>query len=108
MVVADMSEVGFDMWFRSAVEMGRFFKGGPMDDLTACTKKTVDIITMFIDPAHQTVGQTWMANCLSGPFQRAIKAYNDFLVANELNHSRVAGDSGASDSTAVVPAVVDR
>eukprot|EP00972_Heterocapsa_arctica_P023478 3458367-Heterocapsa_arctica.AAC.1 len=79
MVVAEQSEIGLDMWFRSAVEMGRFFKGGPTDDLTACTKRTVAIITKFFDPVLQTAGQTWMANGLAGPFKRAILAYNAFL-----------------------------
>eukprot|EP00972_Heterocapsa_arctica_P072684 10730523-Heterocapsa_arctica.AAC.1 len=48
-----------------------------------------------------------MANGLAGPFRRAILAYNAFLVANKLEHSTVAGVGGASDSSAVAPAVVD-
>eukprot|EP00972_Heterocapsa_arctica_P051817 7622306-Heterocapsa_arctica.AAC.1 len=79
MVVADDSEIGINKWFKDAVEMGRFFKGGSTDDLTACTIKTVERITRFIDPALQTVGQTWIANCLTGPFQRAVQAYKDYL-----------------------------
>eukprot|EP00972_Heterocapsa_arctica_P046881 6920177-Heterocapsa_arctica.AAC.1 len=79
MVLADQAEIGLDKWFKDAVETGRFFKGASTDDLTACTIKTVERITVCIDPALQTVGQTWMANCLAGPFLRAVKAYNDYL-----------------------------
>eukprot|EP00972_Heterocapsa_arctica_P037956 5586631-Heterocapsa_arctica.AAC.1 len=34
MVVAGDSEIGTDKWFQNAVELNRFFKGGPLDGLT--------------------------------------------------------------------------
>eukprot|EP00972_Heterocapsa_arctica_P031715 4671461-Heterocapsa_arctica.AAC.1 len=44
MVVAGDSEIGSDKWFQNAVELSRFYKGDPTEDLTVCAQKTVDRI----------------------------------------------------------------
>eukprot|EP00972_Heterocapsa_arctica_P042317 6237331-Heterocapsa_arctica.AAC.1 len=83
------SEIGLDKWVQNAVELSRFFKGGPLDNITGSAQKTVDRIKLFISPEHQTPGQAWMANCTTAPFKRAPEAYTAYLIANGLSLSTV-------------------
>eukprot|EP00972_Heterocapsa_arctica_P088100 12989754-Heterocapsa_arctica.AAC.1 len=99
MTIAKQSEIGLNEWFRTAVETEQFFKGED-DNVSWCTKKTIERLMMFIDPVLQTSGQRWLAEGLTRPLRNAVEAYKDFLLIENHAGNIFRPFSGASDSSA--------
>eukprot|EP00972_Heterocapsa_arctica_P036907 5433974-Heterocapsa_arctica.AAC.1 len=89
MIIASDGDIGMNRWYRDAVELSRFYKGGPSDNLIVCSQMTAARIAAFISPALQTEGQRWMADHIASPHERAMEAYLAHITANELESSRV-------------------
>eukprot|EP00972_Heterocapsa_arctica_P038073 5606227-Heterocapsa_arctica.AAC.1 len=82
--VANDGYVGAPTWFRDAVELSRFYQGGPSHDMLYCARMTADRILLFVLPSLQLDGARWMADRVISPLWRVIDAYTAHVKASGL------------------------
>eukprot|EP00972_Heterocapsa_arctica_P105893 15599460-Heterocapsa_arctica.AAC.1 len=104
MLHAKSSNGGLGVWYKHAVEGGRFCDTS--ENSKSFARSTLERIKMFVDPEQQTDGQTWMAMELISPLQKVAVEYEAFLenTGNALKffHVNTPGKTtygGASHST---------
>eukprot|EP00972_Heterocapsa_arctica_P016738 2469333-Heterocapsa_arctica.AAC.1 len=75
-------------WFRDAVELSRFYRGGDDEDMRCRALRTAARVMEFIESkqtgAPQFMNRRWQLELILSELRLAIKAYDAHIVAEGL------------------------